>query len=60
MEEQETKNFNPLWALALSILVFNLFPIPFDVLLTFAGSWVYFNPTEVEMGYFWKRYSLPR
>jgi membrane protease YdiL (CAAX protease family) len=52
MEEQETKNFNPLWALALSILVFNLFPIPFDVLLTFAGSWVYFNPTEVEMGIF--------
>lgn len=52
MEELETKNFNPLWALALSILVFNLFPIPFDVLLSFAGSWVYFNPTEVEMGIF--------
>ena len=52
MEEQETKNFNPLWALALSLLVFNLFPIPFDVLLSFAGSWVYFNPTEVEMGIF--------
>jgi membrane protease YdiL (CAAX protease family) len=52
MEEQETKNFNPLWALALSLLVFNLFPIPFDVLLSFVGSWVYFNPTEVEMGIF--------
>ena len=52
MEELETKNFNPLWALALSLLVFNLFPIPFDVLLSFAGSWVYFNPTEVEMGIF--------
>ena len=52
MEELETKNFNPLWALALSLLVFNLFPIPFDVLLSFVGSWVYFNPTEVEMGIF--------
>ena len=52
MEEQETKNFNPLWALALSLLVFNLFPVPFDVLLTFAGNWVFFNPTEVEMGIF--------
>ena len=52
MEEQETKNFNPLWALALSLLVFNLFPIPFDVLLSFAGDWVFFNPTEVEMGIF--------
>jgi membrane protease YdiL (CAAX protease family) len=52
MEEQETKNFNPLWALALSLLVFNLFPIPFDVLLSFVGSWVYFNPAEVEMGIF--------
>ena len=52
MNDKEVKNFNPLWALALSILVFNLFPIPFDVLLSFAGSWVYFNPTEVEMGIF--------
>ena len=52
MNDKEVKNFNPLWALALSILVFHLFPIPFDVLLSFAGSWVYFNPTEVEMGIF--------
>ena len=52
MTNQETKNFNPLWALVLSLLVFNLFPVPFDVLLTFAGDWVFFNPTEVEMGIF--------
>ena len=52
MANQETKNFNPLWALVLSLLVFNLFPVPFDVLLTFAGDWVFFNPTEVEMGIF--------
>ena len=52
MTNQETKNFNPLWALVLSLLVFNLFPVPFDLLLTFAGDWVFFNPTEVEMGIF--------
>lgn len=52
MANQETKNFNPLWALVLSLLVFNLFPVPFDVLLTFSGDWVFFNPTEVEMGIF--------
>ena len=53
MANQETKKtFNPLWALVLSLLVFNLFPVPFDVLLTFAGDWVFFNPTEVEMGIF--------
>ena len=52
MANQETKKFNPLWALVLSLLVFNLFPVPFDILLTFAGDWVFFNPTEVEMGIF--------
>jgi uncharacterized protein len=52
MKEQERRNFNPLWALALSLLVFNFFPIPFDVLLYYAGDWVFFNPTEVEMGIF--------
>ena len=52
MANQETKNFNPLWALVLSLLVFNLFPVPFDVLLYFVGDWVFFNPTEVEMGIF--------
>jgi hypothetical protein len=52
MKDQEVKFFNPLWALVLSVLVVNLFPIPFDGLLSFAGDWVYFNPTEVEMTYF--------
>ena len=52
MKNQERRNFNPLWALALSLLVFNFFPIPFDVLLYYAGDWVFFNPTEVEMGIF--------
>jgi len=52
MKDQEIRNFNPLWALVLSLLVFNFFPIPFDVLLYYAGDWVFFNPTEVEMGIF--------
>ena len=52
MVNQEAKYFNPLWAVVLSLLVFNLYPIPFDVLLSFAGDWVYFNPSEVEMGIF--------
>jgi len=52
MKDQEIRNFNPLWAVVLSLLVFNLYPIPFDVLLSFVGDWVYFNPSEVEMGIF--------
>jgi membrane protease YdiL (CAAX protease family) len=52
MKDQERRNFNPLWALVLSLLVFNFFPVPFDVLLYYAGDWVFFNPTEVEMGIF--------
>ena len=52
MVNQEAKYFNPLWAVVLSLLVFNLYPIPFDVLLSFVGDWVYFNPSEVEMGIF--------
>ena len=54
MKNQESNFFNPLWAIILSLLVFNFFPIPFDVLLAFAGDWVFFNPTEVEMGIFGK------
>ena len=49
MEDQEVKNFNPLWALAFSLLIFNFFPVPFDILLSFVGDWVYQNPIEVEM-----------
>ena len=52
MKDQEIRNFNPLWAVVLSLLVFNLYPIPFDVLLSFVGDWVYFNPSEVEMSIF--------
>jgi len=52
MVNQEAKYFNPLCAVVLSLLVFNLYPIPFDVLLSFVGDWVYFNPSEVEMGIF--------
>ena len=52
MKNQERRNFNPLWALVLSLLVFHFFPVPFDVILAFAGDWVFFNPTEVEMGIF--------
>ena len=52
MKDQEIRNFNPLWAIVLSLLVFNLYPIPFDVLLSFVGDWVYFNPSEVEMSIF--------
>jgi len=52
MKNQERRNFNPLWALVLSLLVFNFFPVPFDVILAFSGDWVFFNPTEVEMGIF--------
>ena len=52
MKDQEIRNFNPLWAVVLSLLVFNLYPIPFDVLLSFVGDWVYFNPYEVEMSIF--------
>ena len=54
MKNQESNFFNPLWAIILSLLIFNFFPIPFDVLLAFAGDWVFFNPTEVEMGIFGK------
>jgi len=54
MKNQERRNFNPLWALVLSLLVFHFFPVPFDVILAFAGDWVFFNPTEVEMGIFGK------
>ena len=54
MKNQESNFFNPLWAIILSLLVFNFFPIPFDVLLAFSGDWVFFNPTEVEMGIFGK------
>jgi len=49
MEDQEVKNFNPLWALAFSLLIFNFFPVPFSILLSFVGDWVYQNPVEVEM-----------
>jgi len=35
MEDQEVKNFNPLWALAFSLLIFNFFPVPFTILLSF-------------------------
>ena len=49
MSNQDARNFNPWWALIFSFLIINLFPIPFDLLLSFAGDWVYFNPSEVEM-----------
>jgi len=52
MKDQEIRNFNPLWAIVLSLLVFNLYPIPFEILLSFVGDWVYFNPSEVEMSIF--------
>jgi membrane protease YdiL (CAAX protease family) len=49
VSNQDARNFNPWWALIFSFLIINLFPIPFDLLLSFAGDWVYFNPSEVEM-----------
>ena len=52
MKDQEMRNFNPLWAIVLSLLVFNLYPIPFEILLSFVGDWVYFNPSEAEMSIF--------
>jgi len=52
MKDQAIRNFNPLWAIVLSLLVFNLYPIPFEILLSFVGDWVYFNPSEVEMSIF--------
>ena len=45
------KYFNGWWAVLFIFLSFNLFPIPFAILVGFLGEWVYRNPVEVDMNY---------
>ena len=43
--------FSAWWALVFIFLTLNLFPIPFAILISFLGDWVYSNPVIVEMNY---------
>ena len=43
--------FSAWWALVFIFLTLNLLPIPFAILISFFGDWVYSNPIIVDMNY---------
>ena len=48
--QPEPKPFNPWWAVILVLLVFNILPIPFYLILeSIGGDWLMQNPVEVEI-----------
>ena len=47
----ERKNFSAWWAIIFTILTFNLVPIPFVLVISLLGDWVYQNPVIVDMNY---------
>ena len=48
--QPEPKPFNPGWAVILVLLVFNILPIPFYLILeSIGGDWLMQNPVEVEI-----------
>ena len=47
--QTEPQPFNPWWAVILVLLVFNILPIPFYLILeSIGGDWLMQNPVEVE------------
>ena len=50
-EDTSTKYFTAWWAILFVILSFNLIPIPFALLISNLGDWVYQNPVLVDMNY---------
>ena len=50
-EDSSTKYFSAWWAVLFVFLAFNLIPIPFTLLISSLGDWVYQNPVLVDMNY---------
>ena len=49
--ENSSRYFSAWWAILFIFLAFNLIPIPFALLITTLGDWVYQNPVVVNMNY---------
>ena len=50
-DDSNPKHFSSWWALLFIFLSFNLIPIPFAILISYLGDWVYSNPVTVNMNY---------
>ena len=51
MSENSIRYFSGWWAILFIFLSFNLIPIPFAILISSLGDWVYQNPVVVDMNY---------
>ena len=51
MSEKSIRYFSGWWAILFIFLSFNLIPIPFTILISSLGDWVYQNPVVVDMNY---------
>ena len=51
MSENSIRYFSGWWAILFIFLSFNLIPIPFAILISSLGGWVYQNPVVVDMNY---------
>ena len=51
MSEKSIRYFSGWWAILFIFLSFNLIPIPFAILISALGDWVYLNPVVVDMNY---------